>query len=352
MEKDNDLLLYKIVVAVCVVFICVIFFLTTDFSGILKGKKHKKTSEQSVMAGASTSNTVNKTIALEIGNITKGKLIISLPSGVRENNINISKDLINKKVYIEFPMGITEYDFSSIINESSVVSGINHSIKSNIINIEISMTMFADFIETYESKKLILDFFNPADVDMPVVVIDTGHGDYDVGAIENGIYEKDIDLEICLLLKQFLDSENILVYYTRLDDSYPTIEERADFANAISPDLFISIHSNWYENPGISGVSTLYNENDKSEYGSAWLSNILCEEISKGCGIYNKGITSGNEIHIVRHSSVPVALVEMGFMSNPEDFKLLTEPQGQIKVAKSIYSGIIRALLQMGKYHI
>lgn len=352
MEKRNDLLLYKIIVAVCVAFIFVTVLSTTDFGNILKGKKNKTNDSYNVMAETIDTNIVDNSIMSEISEITKGCLIINLPSGVREINTSVSRDLMNKKILVEFPMGITDYDFSDIQNETTVISGINHSIKSNIVNIEINLSSVADCVESYENNQLILEFFNPSDVDIPVVVIDPGHGGYDVGAIEKGVYEKDIDLEICKLLKQFLDSENILVYYTRLEDDYPTVEERVNFVNEVMPDLFISIHSNWYEDYSVSGTSVLYNVNDNSEFSSAWLSNILCEEIVEGCETYNKGIIDGNEIHIVRHSKVPVALIEVGFMSNADDFKLLTESAGQIKVAKSIYSGIIRALLQMGKYKV
>lgn len=349
MEKYDEILLFKIGIIISVFFLFIIVFFTTDIRADVTEwfKKNEKDRTENEIDNIQIENTI---LSEDISVITQGRLIITLPRGGKESNTTIHRDLINRRIIITFPKGAGEYDFSNVINNTQVISNLNHSIENSMVKIEINLNTINDCVACFDNGQLFMDFFNPADTKLPVIVIDAGHGGADVGAVENGIYEKNIDLEICRSLKQLLDKENIIVYYTRLDDSFPSVEERADFVNEIMPDLFISIHSNWYKNSTIAGSSVLYNVKDESQYNSLWLSNIMCEEIVRSCGTVNKGVVGGNDIHIVRHSKVPVALLEVGFMSNEEDFRLLTSLEGQSQIAEGIYNGIIRSLTEMGKY--
>lgn len=349
MEKYDEILLFRIGIIISMFFLLIIVFFTTDIRADvteLFKKDDKKTENTS--GDILIENTI---ISGEISVITQGRLVITLPGGVKESNTAIQKDLINRRIVISFPKGAGEYDFSNVVNNTQVISNLNHSVENNVmVKLEIYLNGIYDCVACFDNGQLFMDFFNPADAKVPVIVIDAGHGGADVGAVENGAYEKNIDLDICLKLKQLLDNENIIVYYTRLDDSFPSVEERVDFVNEIMPDLFISIHSNWYKNSGISGTSVLYNIKDESQYSSLWLGNIICEELVRSCGTVNRGVVGGNDIHIVRNSKVPVALIEVGFMSNEGDFKLLTGGEGQLKIAQGIYNGIIRSLTELGKY--
>ena len=349
MEKYNEILLFKIGMLICALFLGVLICSTTDIKADMGSffKKDKK-NENNTVNDIQLENTI---ISGEYSAITENRLIITLPKGVKEEHTTITKNLIEKQIVITFPKGAGDYDvFASVVNNTQVISNINRNIGNNMITLELTMNSVLDCIPCFDNGQLFMDFFRPAELEGSVVVIDAGHGGDDVGAIENGVYEKDIDLAVCLQLEQLLEQEDITVYYTRLEDSFPSVEERADFVNEIQPDLFISIHANWYKNSRISGSSVLYNSKDNNEFGSAWLCNIMCEELVKECNTVNKGIVDGNDIHIVRSSQVPVALLEIGFMSNESDFKLLTTQEGQEKIARGIYNGIIRSLTELGKY--
>ena len=347
MNKRDEKHFYRVITVFCMLFVFVTMLVTTKIDGTVFAKSNKK-SKSNLMADSLDKETI--IVGEDFSAITKERIVIKLPSGVNENNTKINKDLINKKIDVIFPKGLNEYNFDDIKVDNANITNVAHSISNDMVNIEIEFSCVLDCIPCFDNGELFLDFFKPSEAEMPVIVIDAGHGGYDVGAIEKGVYEKDIDLDICLMLKQLLDSENILVYYTRLDDSYPSVEERVDFANEVMPDLFISIHSNVYEDSSVSGTSVLYNTKDNSEKNSLWLSEIMCEKLIESCNTFNKGVIAGNDIHLVRTSKVPVALLEIGFMSNPNDFKMLTETSGQIKIARGIYNGIIRALTELGKY--
>lgn len=278
------------------------------------------------------------------------KLLIPLPGGVRISNVHIENNPMKKTFSVRFPRGGKNYDFSSVVNHSSAVHEIEYVIKDNLVTINVKLKILADYEFCIDNSMLYVKFVSPRDKYPVIVVIDAGHGGNDVGAVENGIYEKDIDLAICNRLKYYLDSEIFKTYYTRTGDSYPTVEERVDFVNELKPDLFISVHSNWFENSTVSGTSVLYNKRDTNPFGSRWLAGILAKSVSDSAGTGNRGAVIGNEIHIVRTSKVPVALIETGFMSNPSDLGVLSTESGQDRIAEGIHKGIVQALSEMGKY--
>ena len=138
------------------------------------------------------------------------------------------------------------------------------------------------------------------------------------------------------------------VYYTRTDDSNPSYDERAGLANKADADLFISIHNNSYSrSSAIKGTEVIYNPADESEFSSKRLAEICLEEVTGELGSRNRGLIAGSDIHIMHRSKVPVALIEVGFMSNREELKLLNSEEYQDRAAKAVYKAIFRALEEL-----
>ena len=293
----------------------------------------------------------NDIIVADLSKDDVEKVLIPLPGAVTIQNLSIDNNLLKKSFSVTLPRGMNDYDFSSVVNHSSAVNEIEFVINDNMVTINMKLKILADYEFCIDNSMLYIKSISPKDKYPVIVVIDAGHGGIDVGAVQNGIYEKDIDLAICNQLNYYLDKDIFKTYYTRLDDSIPTVEERVNFVNELKPDLFISIHSNWFENSVISGTSVLYNTKDETQFNSLWLARILAKSISDSAGTINKGEVIGNDIHIVRTSKVPVALIETGFMSNPSDLKLITSKEGQDNIAKGIHKGIVEALITMGKYN-
>lgn len=84
------------------------------------------------------------------------------------------------------------------------------------------------------------------DDDRELIVIDPGHGGIDPGSVVDGIYEKDVNLEVALKLQAALEEEGYSVMITRNDDESLSLLERAEFANEVGAELFISLHQNSY----------------------------------------------------------------------------------------------------------
>lgn len=164
-----------------------------------------------------------------------------------------------------------------------------------------------------------------------VIVIDAGHGGKDNGASYDEFLEKNIVLSVASKIKKYNENSDIEIILTRDDDAYPSLSERTDFINKLNPDLVISIHvnRNMKKETDAEGAEIYYSdENSKAE-----ISKNLAEKLSLKMG--NAEVKKQN-LHILRNSNVPAILVELGFISNEEDRKLLTSENGQNQFAKNI----------------
>ena len=111
-------------------------------------------------------------------------------------------------------------------------------------------------------------------------------------------------------------------------------------------DIFISIHNNSSATGNFtqtSGTQVMYSESDDSELSSKKLAKICLNAVSKSFDSYNRGLLEGDSIYIIRTSKVPVALIEVGFMTNYDELDKLKSPKYQKKAAQGIYNAIMEA---------
>lgn len=193
----------------------------------------------------------------------------------------------------------------------------------------------------------------PEEVYDKIIVIDAGHGGIDSGTYSDGYeyLEKDMNLSMLLYLKEYLDQADFKIYYTRTTDRKLSLSQRVDLANAVNADLFLSIHCNASEDEGTSGIEVLYNEkqNNVSSFTSKVFAEICLEEVNRLILRNNRGIVPrSHNVQIIGDSKVPVALIEVGFMTNSSDLNFLLKETNQKLVAKGIFQAIIRALEEIG----
>lgn len=171
------------------------------------------------------------------------------------------------------------------------------------------------------------------------VVIDPGHGGYDSGASYGGQEEKNITLTVSEKLKKYLEINGITVFLTREDDSFISLAERNEITNAVRPDVFISIHANALKtSSAIRGLETYYWTPQSEKFAYITHQNIL-----KNIQIPNHYIRKAR-FYVIKYTSVPAILVEMGFMTNHYDRQLLTNSSTQDKYAKAIGDSILEFL--------
>lgn len=169
------------------------------------------------------------------------------------------------------------------------------------------------------------------------VVIDPGHGGTDPGAVKDGVYEKDINLDIALRLRQLLDASGATVVMTRSDNSSVQLSERSRMANEAIPDAVISIHCNsttWDIFP--SGTESYYfNTVPYSQELAALVHTCVVRELQ----LMDRKVRRG-DYHMVRQTWAPAVLVEVAFMSNGVDLQKLRDPEFRQKAATGMFKGL------------
>ena len=173
-----------------------------------------------------------------------------------------------------------------------------------------------------------------------LIVIDAGHGDEDPGSSISNVDEKDLNLQIALKLKSALEEEGYEVMMTRSDDTYLTLTERAEFANEVEADLFISIHQNSYiDDSTVSGIEVYYNESTKTESDEV-LAQFIQTGLVETTGARDRGIRAYDELVVTRKTEMPACLVELGYMTNKSELSLLQSDAYQYKLVTGMVNGI------------
>jgi len=181
-----------------------------------------------------------------------------------------------------------------------------------------------------------------------VIYIDPGHGGADPGTIYKDIYEKDINLDICLKLQKVLESEGAIVYLTRYGDydlsnnSYSRkksdLNNRAKIVNESGADIYISIHLNSISSSTWKGAQVFYDDvNEKN----IKIANLFQEQLKKDLKT-NREVKEIKTMLMNRKITIPGILIEAGFLSNPNDRYLLRQDDYQYKICNSIRDGLIK----------
>lgn len=187
------------------------------------------------------------------------------------------------------------------------------------------------------------------------IVLDAGHGGPDGGAVsEQGTIEKDINLAVSLYLRDYLQQAGAIVVMTREEDQdladpdtkgykkrkTEDLKQRVRFIEEQQARVFISIHMNSIPSPRWRGAQTFYYPNHGD---SVTLADLIQEELRRNLENTDRvAKQSDKSVYILEAVKIPSALVEVGFLSNPEEASLLGSESYQRKVAASIYQGILR----------
>ncbi|TVQ56101.1 MAG: N-acetylmuramoyl-L-alanine amidase, partial [Spirulina sp. DLM2.Bin59] len=176
-----------------------------------------------------------------------------------------------------------------------------------------------------------------------LVAIDPGHGGRDPGAIGiGGLQEKDVILPISLEVARTLQQQGVQVMMTRSDDRFITLAARTQMANQARATIFVSIHANAISmsRPDVNGLETFY----FSPQGQR-LAQTIQNSILQSIPMRNRGVKHAR-FYVLRTSSMPAALVEVGFVTGAEDAPRLANPQFRSQMAQAISRGILLYLQQ------
>ena len=179
-----------------------------------------------------------------------------------------------------------------------------------------------------------------------IITLDPGHGGSDPGAIgASGLKEKQITLEISMRVKELLEKEGAKVFMTRTTDKdvyAPNASDRAELqarvnvAEKHNSDLFLSLHINSSVNKSVGGFSSYYYPKTDNDLKIA---KAIQDKFAKNFGVDNLGVRQAN-FYVVKRCSMPATLLEMCFISNPKEEKLMKGRWFQKKTARLIVEGV------------
>ena len=288
----------------------------------------------------------------EIGNTVREKLGESIRMAYLEDgklsDVVVEENYLGHEITIFFP-NLTEKS----LNQYPIIGSTRHLKDMKVTEQDggLRVSFVTDVIvEPVMAKRkgfCYVTLKEPRELYDRIVVVDAGHGGKMPGAVMNGLKEKNINLQIVQNLKNYMDKEkNLKVYYTRLTDCHVELKDRAKLANELKANLFVSIHQNAIGNRygSVRGTQVLYNSKLTGAKGSKELARIMLEHTMQAFQSDNKGLVRADGIYIIRKSKVPVALVEVGFMTNRMELNRLGNKKIQKKIAKGIRDGIMEAL--------
>ena len=179
-----------------------------------------------------------------------------------------------------------------------------------------------------------------------VIYIDPGHGGRDSGTTYKNIYEKDINLKMSKKIEKYLVAKGAMVYLTRETDTdlstttknkkRSDLTNRAKLINDSNANMYISIHLNYISNSKWQGLQIFYNnKNKENEIIANELTAYLKEDSSN-----IRDPKKENTYYMYKQIKVPGVLIELGFLSNPNDRYRLTREEYQDKLAISIANSI------------
>lgn len=187
------------------------------------------------------------------------------------------------------------------------------------------------------------------------VVIDAGHGGSDPGKVGiNNQLEKEINLKVAEILKDFLQAEGIEVVMTRENDNglydenasnkkVQDMKRRLEIIEKAEPEIVVSIHQNSYHEEYVKGAQVFYyatSENSKQ------LAEVIQEQL-RSLDPDNHRQAKGNDSYfLLKKTSKPIVIVECGFLSNREEAEKLSSSLYQEKMAWNIHMGIMKYLNQ------
>lgn len=185
---------------------------------------------------------------------------------------------------------------------------------------------------------LVCFAFRPLE-EKKIIVIDAGHGGYDVGKDFYGFEEKQITETVAKQIKELNDDANIEIVLIRDGDISMELKERVSIINNLKPNLVISIHVNSNSNTMANGVQAYVPSNETFKDKSKEMAEIIVDKLA-ATGNLAKRNTTEAPFYLLKNANCPIMTLEIGFLTNEKDRNYITSAKGQNEIAAKILEAV------------
>ncbi len=284
-----------------------------------------------------------------------GSIRIPLAQDVRAEDVTVENRYLDRELWVYLEgADASYYREKAILGDiASVAEGRCEEYHGGVI-LKIRMERVWEYYSTLEydpssadsGNFAVISFRDPHQVYRQVVVIDPAGGGSDRGSLYRGYAEKTLALQVAQSVPEKPGTEDIRLYFTRLEDVDVSDQERIDLAEDVDADLYIRIAAGEDADPGVYGVAGSYNE----EYyipgtGNVQLADALTRNVTVASCNRALGISPAPEDSILRQLTLPAAQIDVGFLTNEKEASLL----GQASYRDRLAQGIADAILEIYK---
>ena len=175
------------------------------------------------------------------------------------------------------------------------------------------------------------------------IAIDAGHGGRDPGAVAGEVLEKDVNLALARHLRDLVDADpDLRAVLTRTADVFVSLEDRILRAEEAGADLYLSIHVNSFDQPDVHGIETWVDDSRSDDDPSWVLATMIQAATAEATGARDRGLRSQDSY--LQRTQMPAVSIEVGYLSHPDERKLLLSAAYQDTAASGIIAGVHRYL--------
>lgn len=297
--------------------------------------------------------------------LAENTLLLQLPDGMTQQDIEVQSDCMAKKVTLCFKKEIggklldRNYfqEHPILQNISFTESEVKEEAGTILFTFTLDQPQEASVRLQQEAAGTQAEITLQAPIALydKIVVLDAGHGGSDAGetAMVQDVSQQEKEITLATVKKagELLSAQGIQVYYTREDDSDRSGQDRVDLANALQADMLISVHVTSAEDTTVYGIQTEYNaQYFIPDFSSADLAYLLLTKVAEATNEKALDIIPGQDDNtVIRDAMIPVAQLDMGFLSNQQERKLMQKDAYTEKVAQGICDAVLLAYKEMGK---
>ncbi len=298
-------------------------------------------------------------------------ITIGLPAAIKKQQVTITNDYRKKELLISVSKMPQEGSGAQTISgdffyDNPLRTGVSFEDASleetaDAIVLSIPLASVREWESKYEATLtgnfLHVQLVAPKDKYEKIIVLDAGHGGSDDGYVVQGedeavlLAEGTIAYEVVSRAGSMLEKEGIHVYYTREEQENPELADRVALANEAQADMLISVHADFAEDTTVYGMRTIYNETYFiPTFGSADLAYLLLEKVASRTNEKAIGFEADSgENELIRNAMVPVAQLNIGYLSNKQEQKLLSRDDYIQRIAEGLCDAVFSGYEEIEK---